>query len=143
MSVHEENMILFKAMQRCLPKDIIDQVISFVHVESPEFIAFKTKALNAARKQKLLKLSRYTLNLRYDAFHVYSYKTCIADLDMNEKTIKLLGWWSQSSIKTDAEHQFLWSTTTSRHYNWTRDYLIKTFGFKCLDEKPRKKTTTT
>ena len=66
-------------------------------------------------KERKLKLPRYTKNLRYDAFGIYSYGTQIAELNMLDRTIRSLGKFS---------------VTSSRHYNYARTFFREAYGFR-------------
>ena len=97
------------------PIDILKLIKSLIPTDTEEFKQFKNQVIAATTKGKKLKFKQFTVNLRYDATGLYSYTTKVAELNFEDKTIKKLGWWSQS---------------TSRHYNWTRKYLQEQFDFK-------------
>ena len=81
------------------------------------------KITKATDKSKKLKLPRFERNLRYDLNGLYSFKTLIAELNFENKTIKRLGWWSM---------------TSSTHYNWVCKYLREQFDFKVIPGVPFK-----
>ena len=99
------------------PIDILKHIKSYIPIDSQEYKQFKDKVIGATIQGKRLKFTHFTLNLRYDSDGIYSYTTKIAELNLEDKTIKKLGWWSK---------------TTSRHYNWTKKYLQKQYDFKEL-----------
>ncbi len=66
-------------------------------------------------KGKMTSFERYTPNLKYGPFGVYSYGTEVIELNWEPKKAKRLGRWSQ---------------TTSRHMNSAIQNLIYTWGFK-------------
>ena len=66
-------------------------------------------------KNKKEKFLRYCKNLRYDAFFVYSYDTAVIQLNLEDRTAKRLGKWSQ---------------TTSTHMNYAIRMLGMCYNFK-------------
>ena len=75
---------------------------------------FCDKANKAAEVNKGLKFPRYGKNLRFNSVGVYSYGAKIATLDLGEKTIQRLGYWSP---------------TTSKHYNYAGRVLEEHYNF--------------
>ena len=75
---------------------------------------FCDKANKAAEVDKGLKFPRYGKNLRFNSVGVYSYGAKIANLDLGEKTIQRLGYWSP---------------TTSKHYNYAGRVLDENYNF--------------
>ena len=67
------------------------------------YAEFCDKAAKAAEINKGLKFPRYGKNLRFNSEGVYSYGAKIANLNLAEKTLQRLGYWSP---------------TTSKHYNY-------------------------
>ena len=76
---------------------------------------FFENALSASNKGKFLKFPRFKANLRYNFDGLYSYHTKIADINMQDRTIKMLGKWS---------------VTSTTHYNYARNFLEDTYGFR-------------
>ena len=76
---------------------------------------FRDKATKAAEVNKGLKFPRYGKNLRFNSAGVYSYGAKIATLDLGEKTIQRLGYWSP---------------TTSKHYNYAAHLLNICYDFR-------------
>ena len=62
---------------------------------------FRDKAEQATANQKGLKLPRYSNNLRLNSKGVWSYGTKLAQLDIDEKSIQRLGYWSSTSSTHD------------------------------------------
>ena len=62
------------------PKEIFQNILSYVPVISQEFKEFVTKVTLATRKGKKLKFPRFERNLRYDLFGLHSYGIRIADI---------------------------------------------------------------
>ena len=58
-------------------------------------------------------LNKYKQNLKIDNNYIYSYDTKVAKINHNNKTIKILGWWS---------------VTTSKHIN----YVVNQYNYKVL-----------
>ena len=79
---------------------------------------FCDKAEKATAKQRGLKLPRYCKNLRLNSEGVYSYGTQIANLDLSEKSIQRIGYWS---------------STSSTHYHYAKNMLGSNYNFV---EKP-------
>lgn len=96
------------------PKEIFQNILSFVPVVPQEFKEFVLKAMKATKLVKRLNLPRFCRNLRYDAHGLYSFQTLISEIDLQNKTIKRLGWWSR---------------TSSGHHNWACKYLKEHFDF--------------
>jgi hypothetical protein len=69
----------------------------------------------ATDKGKALKFPRYQQNLRYNRHGLYSYRTKIADIDFLGRTITSRGKWSP---------------TSTRHYNYARNLLQDSYGFR-------------
>ena len=76
---------------------------------------FFENALSASNKGRFLKFPRFKANLRYNFDGLYSYHTKIADINMQDRTIKMLGKWS---------------VTSTRHYNYARNFLEDAYGFR-------------
>ena len=83
-------------------------------MEDMSFEEFRDKAEQATFNRKGLMMPRYCKNLRYNSEGVYSYKTKIADLDFNYRTISQRGYWSP---------------TSSRHYNYAKRMLEMCYDF--------------
>jgi len=47
----------------------------------------------------MTKLKRYNTNLRIDGDRVISYTTCVAIIDREASTLRVLGTWSQTTTK--------------------------------------------
>lgn len=47
----------------------------------------------------MTKLKRYNTNLRIDGDRVISYTTCVAIIDREAGTLRVLGTWSQTTTK--------------------------------------------
>ena len=47
----------------------------------------------------MTKLKRYNANLRIDGDQVISYTTCVAIIDRESSTLRVLGTWSQTTTK--------------------------------------------
>jgi hypothetical protein len=47
----------------------------------------------------MTKLKRYNANLRIDGDRVISYTTCVAIIDREASTLRVLGTWSQTTTK--------------------------------------------
>ena len=47
----------------------------------------------------MTKLKRYNANLRIDGDQVISYTTCVAIIDREARTLRVLGTWSQTTTK--------------------------------------------
>ena len=78
------------------------------------FEEFRNRAEKATLRHKGLMMPRYCKNLRYNSEGVYSYKTKIADLDFNFRTIRQRGYWSR---------------TSSKHYNYAKRMLEMCYDF--------------
>ena len=76
---------------------------------------FFENALSATNKGKFLKFPRFKANLRYNLDGLYSYHTKIADINMQDRTITILGKWS---------------VTSTTHYNYGRNFLEDAYGFR-------------
>ena len=76
---------------------------------------FFENALTASNKGKFLKFPRFKANLRYNFDGLYSYHTKIAHINMPGRTIMMLGKWSVAS---------------TTHYNYARNFLEDTYGFR-------------
>ena len=76
---------------------------------------FFENALAANNKGKFLKFPRFRTNLRYNIDGLYSYNTKIAHINMPGRTIMMLGKWS---------------VTSTAHYNYARNFLEETYGFR-------------
>jgi len=46
-----------------------------------------------------MKFIKYRQNLSYDDFFVYSYGTKVAEIDIKNRTLWRLGYWSQTTSK--------------------------------------------
>ena len=82
------------------------------------YAEFCDKATKATEGTRGLKFPRYGTNLRYNSEGIYSYGAKIANLDLREKTIQRIGYWSQ---------------TSSKHYNYAGTLLNICYNF---NEKP-------
>ena len=51
------------------------------------------------KKRHMTKLKRYNANLRIDGDQVISYTTCVAIIDREASTLRVLGTWSQTTTK--------------------------------------------
>lgn len=51
------------------------------------------------KKRHMTKLKRYNANLRIDGDRVISYTTCVAIIDREASTLRVLGTWSQTTTK--------------------------------------------
>ena len=77
---------------------------------------FFENALAASNKGKFLKFPRFKTNLRYNFDGLYSYyNTKIAHMNMPDRTIMMLGKWL---------------VTNTTHYNYARNFLEDTYGFR-------------
>ena len=76
---------------------------------------FFENALTASNKGKFLKFPRFKANLRYNFDGLYSYNPKIAHICMPGRTIMMLGKWS---------------VTSTAHYNYARNFLGNTYGFR-------------
>ncbi len=76
---------------------------------------FFENALSASNKGRFLKFPRFKANLRYNFDGLYSYHTKIADINMQDRTIKMLGKWS---------------VTSTTHYNYARNFLEDAYNFR-------------
>jgi len=85
---------------------------------SDSYAEFCSKAEKAAEVNKGLKFPRYCKNLRFSGNGIYSYGAKIANIDLAEKTIQRMGYWSP---------------TSSKHYNYAGKVLQERYGFL---EKP-------
>ena len=65
-----------------------------------------------------MKFPRYCKNLRFSGDGIYSYGAKIANIDLKEKTIQRMGFWSP---------------TNSKHYNYAGKVLQERYGFVCND----------
>ncbi len=79
------------------------------------YAEWSEKAEEAKGKGKVLKFDRYGKNLRYDSEGIYSYGSKIAHLDLKQKTIHKIGYWSR---------------TTSKHYNYATHILDICYDFR-------------
>ena len=75
---------------------------------------FYEKLTHFTVKGKMPSFERYTKNLKYGPFGVYSYGTEVIKLNWELRTAKHLGKWS---------------STTSRHMNYAIQNLIDTWDF--------------
>ena len=66
-------------------------------------------------KGKMTKFPKYSNNLCYDANGIYSYGSRIADLNLDNRTIRNLGSWSKTSVK---------------HYNYAKHMLKICYDFE-------------
>ena len=82
------------------------------------FYEWSEKAEKATEKGKALKFLRYGTNLRYNSEGIYSYGTKIARLDLHQRTIEKLGYWSP---------------TTSKHFNYAAHLLDICYDFRPMD----------
>ena len=73
------------------------------------------KAEKATEKGKNLKFLRYGKNLKYNIEGIYSYGIKITNLDLKQKTIQTLGYWSP---------------TSSKHFNYAAHLLDICYGFR-------------
>ncbi len=89
------------------------------------FYEWSEKAEKATEKDIALKFEslpglqtkeRYGKNLRYNSEGIYSYGTKIASLDLRQRTIQKMGYWSP---------------TTSKHFNYAAKLLDM-----CCDFRP-------
>ena len=80
-----------------------------------EFQIFKATTMAVSFLNGLMKFPRFHKNLKYNALHIYSYDTCIADIDLDLKTIKRVG--------------LPYSRTTARHFNYAKQFLER-FDFQ-------------
>ena len=78
------------------------------------YFEFYEAAERATTKGKGLEMNRYCKNLRYNSIGIYSFKTKIADLDFNFRTISQRGYRSPIS---------------SKHYNYAKRMLEMHYGF--------------
>ena len=78
---------------------------------------FLYDAERATDKGRVLKFPRYQQNLRYNLNGLYSYRIKIADIDFLGRTITSRGKWSP---------------TSTRHYNYARNLLQDSYGFREL-----------
>ena len=78
------------------------------------YAEFCDKAAKAAEIKKGLTLPRYSKRLRFHSESVDSYGAKIANLDLSEKSIQRLGYWSP---------------TTSKHYNYAGKLLEERYNF--------------
>ena len=76
--------------------------------EREEYKLLCASIYGVTQKGKKIKFVKYCKNLRYDAFGVYSYDTEVIKLNWKHRTAKRLGRWS---------------TTTSRHMNYSINML--------------------
>ena len=81
---------------------------------SDSYAEFCHKAEKAAEVNKGLKFPRYCKNLRFNGVGIYSYGAKIANVDLAEKTIQRMGYWSP---------------TSSKHYNYAGQVLQERYGF--------------
>ena len=79
------------------------------------FYEWSEKAEKATEKGKALKFLRYGKNLRYNSEGIYSYGTKIAHLNLKQKTIQKMGYWSP---------------TSSKHYNYAAHLLDICYDFR-------------
>ncbi|MFM7983861.1 MAG: hypothetical protein ACKPKO_31505, partial [Candidatus Fonsibacter sp.] len=70
---------------------------------------------STSNKGKFRKFPRSKANLRYNFDGLYSYHTKIAHINMQYRTITMLGKWS---------------VTSTTHYNYARNFLEDTYGFR-------------
>ena len=80
-----------------------------------EFKRFYEKLTHYTVKGKMPSFERYTNNLKYGPFGVYSYGTEVIKLNWKHQTAKRLGRWSP---------------TTSRHMNYAIQMLRICYDFK-------------
>ncbi len=76
------------------------------------------KAEKATEKRKMLKFLRYGKNLRYNSEGIYSYGNKIANLDLRQRTIQKLGYWSP---------------TSSKNYNYAAHVLDICYDFRLIE----------
>ena len=62
-----------------------------------DFFEFKRTAERATETGKVLKFPRYTKNLRYNSKGIYSYKNKIANLNLMNRTVQKIGYWSPTT----------------------------------------------
>ena len=82
------------------------------------FYEWSEKAEKATEKGKALKFDHYGKNLRYNSEGIYSYGTKIANIDLRQRTIQKLGYWSP---------------TTSKHYNYATHLLDICYDFRPIE----------
>ncbi len=75
---------------------------------------FYEKLTHYKVKGKMPSFERYTKQLKYGPFGVYSHGTEVIELNWEQRTATRLGRWSQ---------------TTSRHMNYAIQHLTDTWGF--------------
>jgi hypothetical protein len=85
------------------------------------YFDFRMMAERATEKEKLLKFPRYTKNLRYNSEGIYSYKNKIANLNLMNRTVQKIGYWSP---------------TTSKHYNYAKHILNLSYGITEVEPVP-------
>jgi len=91
--------------------------------DSDSYAEFCSKAEKVAEVNKGLKFPRYCKNLRFNGVGIYSYGAKIANIDLAEKTIQRMGYWSP---------------TSSKHYNYAGKVLQERYGF--LEKPPTEAT---
>ena len=89
---------------------------------SDSYAEFCHKAEKAAEVNKGLKFPCCE-NLRFSGDGIYSYGAKIANIDLEEKTIQRMGYWSP---------------TSSKHYNYAGKVLQERYGF--LEKPPTEAT---
>ena len=82
------------------------------------FYEWSEKAEKATEKGKALKFDRYGKNLRYNSEGIYSYGTKIASLDLKQRMLQKLGYWSP---------------TSSKHFNYVVHLLDICYDFRPID----------
>ena len=76
------------------------------------------KAEKATEKGKGLKLMRHGKNLRYNSEGIYSYGTKTANLDLEQRTIQKMDYWSP---------------TNSKRFNYAAHLLDICYDFRPID----------
>ena len=82
------------------------------------FYEWSEKAEKATEKGTGLKFLRCGRNLRYNSEGIYSYGDQIARLDLHQRAVQALGYWSP---------------TSSKHFNYTAHLLDICYDFRPLD----------
>ena len=92
-------------LSNMLPEGIAFAVAAFLEEGREEkkdrekFESWHEWVLIADRKGERRMFPRYTENLRYGAFFVYSYGIEVIEIDYKHRTVKRLGKWSPSTSK--------------------------------------------
>ena len=83
--------------------------------EDTHYDEFCANLCKLTKRSKRLKFPRYTKNLNYDAFYVYSYNTQVIKIDLTPRTLQRLGRWSK---------------TTSTHMNYAIRMFVMCYNFR-------------